>query len=147
MLISAMIAPAVLISAAGLLILGAVNRYGRILDRIRFLNAEMLDGDEAKRAALRLDRDMLAGRARRAWIALTLLHFAVLSFVVESLLLGINAATGWNWLQPAQDLVIVIGILLFGGASLQLASEARVAFETTRREIDRVDQVLDRGRC
>jgi hypothetical protein len=142
MLISAMIAPAVLISAAGLLILGAVNRYGRILDRIRFLNAEMLTGDEAKREALHGDRDMLVVRARRSWIALTLLHFAVLSFVIESLLLGIDAATGWNWLQPLQDLVIVVGILLFGGASLQLASEARTAFETTRREIERVDAAL-----
>lgn len=144
MLISAMIAPAVLISAAGLLILGAVNRYGRILDRIRFLNAEMLAGDDTKRAELRGDRDRLVGRARRSWIALTLLHFAVLSFVIESLLLGIAAATGWNWLQPVQDLVIVIGILLFGGASLQLASEARAAFETTRREVERIDAAMRR---
>lgn len=145
MLITVMIAPAVLISAAGLLILGAVNRYGRIIDRLRHFNT-LLDGAaEDQIEELREDRALLLVRARRSLLALTLLHGAVLCFVVESLLLGLVTVTSLP-LAMVGDGVLVLGILFFGAASLFLLSEAGIALASTHREIERVDKKILRVR-
>jgi len=140
-----MIAPAVLISAAGLLILGAVNRYGRIIDRLRHFNALFEAAAEEQIDALREDRALLLVRARRSLMALTLLHGAVLCFVAESLLLGLATATSLPLLMIG-DFVLVLGILFFGAASLSLLSEAGIAFKSTRREIERTDDAIDSRR-
>lgn len=142
MLVQAIVTPAVLISAAGLLILGVGNRYGRILDRIRAVNREIAEAtDGVLRGELREDRDLFALRARRILLALTLLHSAVLCFVFESLLLGIVSFASPPWLVGLSDGVVLFGILLFGTASVTLVSEARIAFETVKRETTRVDRV------
>ncbi len=143
MLVQAIVTPAVLISAAGLLILGVGNRYGRILDRIRALNRDMLDAANTHdRDDLREDRDLFALRARRALLALTLLHSAVLCFVFESLLLGLISLSSPPWLGALSDGVVMLGIILFGAASVALVSEARIAFETINRETSRTDRAL-----
>ncbi len=136
-----MIAPAVLISAAGLLILGVSNRYGRINDRIRNFNELLPDATSAQAEALREDRALMLERARRSWLALTLLHGAVLSFVAESFLLGVGAALSLP-LAPLGDIVLVLGVVLFGAASIALVTEATIAFESTRREIIRTDNQI-----
>lgn len=142
MLVQAIVTPAVLISAAGLLILGVGNRYGRILDRIRAVNREILEAaDGSLREELREDRDLFALRARRILLALTLLHAAVLCFVFESLLLAIVSIASPSWLTAIANGVVLFGILLFGSASVTLVSEARIAFETVKRETTRVDRV------
>lgn len=141
MLISVMIAPAVLISAAGLLILGAVNRYGRIIDRIRHFNGLLSSSAGEQAETLREDRALLLLRARRSWLALTLLHCAVLAFVAVSFLLGLAAATALP-LAPLADGALVLGVVFFGAASVALISEVTVAFESTRREIARTDRKI-----
>lgn len=142
MLITVMIAPAVLMSAAGLLILGAGNRYGRIIDRIRVMNRTLLDSPEDP-SHFRSLRDLLVLRAKRAWLAMALLHGAVLCFVLESLLLGASAAFSWAT-GGFSDAIIIVGMLLFAGASLALASEASVTFETTRRENEYTDRITEK---
>lgn len=146
MLVQAIVTPAVLISAAGLLILGVGNRYGRILDRIRAVNREILEAsDPTLREELCEDRDLFALRAHRILVALTLLHAAVLCFVFESLLLAIVSIASPFWLIGIANGVVLFGILLFGSASVTLVSEARIAFETVKRETTRVDRMPARA--
>lgn len=133
MLITVMIAPAVLVSGAGLMIMGAVARYSRIVDRIHKINDQLL-GESSDAEGLVVQRRMFALRAHRAWLAVVLLHCAVLTFVLESLLLGLGPG-----LVLLQDAVLVAGMLFFGGASLLLVSEATIAFRTTEYEIERTD--------
>lgn len=135
-----MILPAVLISAAALLILGANARYGRIIDRVRLLNRAILEGTASDLEAHRAELALFSLRAKRAWLAIALLHSSVLVFVLESLLLGLFAAFRWPALRLLQNGAIVLGILLLGGSSLSLVLEARVAYEAMRREIGRTEK-------
>jgi hypothetical protein len=143
MLITAVITPAVLISAGALLILGAVNRYARVIDKIYLLNKALVETDDARfLEELRDERHLFLLRARRTRAALMFLHGGVLCFVLESLLLGLHQAVHWDHLVPIQNGVVLVGILLFGGASAALLSEASIAFETTRHAIRLTDAKL-----
>lgn len=143
MLITAVITPAVLISAGALIILSTVNRYSRIIDKIYLLNKNLLETtDEVFRQELRDERHLFLWRACRARTALTLLHAGVLCFVLVSLLIGLHQVIRWEHLLTLQNGVVLVGLLLFGGASAALLSEASIAFETTRHAIRLTDAKL-----
>ena len=146
--IEAILAPAVLISAAGLLVMGTGNRYGRIVDRVRIANQELLNTDERDRSSLIILRDLFARRARYAWLALIFLHSGILCFVVASLLLGLGTNyTNANISYAGQGMMF-LGVSLLGCASLNMVREAQGTFETTRQDIARTETILkgkDRG--
>lgn len=94
-LIQSMVTPAVMISACGLLLLSLTNKLGRIIDRIRDLNAEdrvMTDADKsARRLSIRAQIDQLMRRAVLMRSACGLLFIAVSVFVVTSLGIGLSS--------------------------------------------------------
>ena len=63
LLIQSMVAPAVMISACGLLLLSLTNKLGRVIDRIRDLNTEDRnagpDEDPVRRLSVRNQIDQL----------------------------------------------------------------------------------------
>lgn len=93
-LIQAMVTPAVMISACGLLLLALTNRLARIVDRIRGLNAEFRgshpDEDPTRRLSIRNQFDPLMRRA--VWVrnACGLLILGVTLFVASSLCVGLS---------------------------------------------------------
>jgi hypothetical protein len=141
--LSAMITPAVLISACGTLVLSTSTRLARVIDRVRQLAQRLEDLDDHKetvrsyqdrRAALRQQMATLARRGRLLQFSLTLFYLGVAIFVSTSVAIGVVAA-GWTsavWLPVALALV---GALMLLGGSLTLIGESRIALMTTLREL------------
>src|ERR1700732_4034944 len=106
--LTAMITPAVLISASGTMILSTSTRLGRVVDRGRSLSDllhsrpddkredELLD---EKRAMLFDQLDKLTSRSRFLQRALTTFYLAVGVFVATSVAIGVvsffNGRAGW----------------------------------------------------
>jgi hypothetical protein len=142
--LSAMITPAVLISACGSLILSTSTRLGRVVDRVRALSDkfEELAAEEAqgkmlseKRAVIFDQLDILTSRARLLQRSITSFYLALGIFVATSVSIGVVAVTSprYGWIPVA--LGIVGAGFLFYGSVLQIF-EARSALAATYREMD-----------
>ena len=148
--LTAMITPAVLISASGTMILSTSTRLGRVVDRVRSLSdrlrrltSEEQDSEffEEERAILYHQLDKLTSRSRLLQRALTTFYLAVGVFVATSLAIGAVAfffarglSTGRGaWMPVAMGLV---GALFLFYGSMLLVFEARLALSTTHAEMD-----------
>jgi len=148
--LTAMITPAVLISASGTMILSTSTRLGRVVDRVRSLSSRLRrltskeeDSEffEEERAMLYDQLDKLTSRSRLLQRALTTFYLAVGVFVATSLAIGAVAfffARGLStsrgaWLPVAMGLIGAL-FLLYG--STLLVFEARLALSTTHAEMD-----------
>jgi len=140
--LSAMITPAVLISACGTLVLSTSTRLARVIDRVRQMADRLeLDGRketvanyDQRRASLRRQMLTLARRGRFLQFSLTLLYLGVATFVATSVAIGIVAA-GWTnavWLPVA---LALSGAMMLLAASLVLIAESRIALLTTLKEL------------
>jgi Protein of unknown function (DUF2721) len=142
--LTAMITPAVLISACGSLILSTSTRLGRVVDRVRELSdrfEHMAHDDQEigmakeKRAMIFDQLDRLTSRARILQRSLTSFYLALGIFVATSFAIGlvaiIHSRSGW--------IPVALGLLgaglLFYGSVLQIR-EARLALSATYREMD-----------
>ena len=142
-ILSAMITPAVLISACGSLIIATSTRLGRVIDRTRQVSEQFAEVTrEGERTMLDEERQLLYGqlsgltrRSRLLQRAMARLYLAVSVFVATSVSIGIVAVTGqhYAWLP------IVLGLggagLLFA-ASLHLIVESRIALSSIDDEMD-----------
>jgi hypothetical protein len=142
--LSAMITPAVLISACGSLAISTSNRLSRTIDRARRLSdqfaelarAEQQDELVVKRRALLYDQlERATRRSRMLQRAMTRIYAAIGVFVATSVAIGIVAAThaGYAWVPITLGL-IGAGLLLH--ASVLLIIESRVALGAIHREMD-----------
>ena len=143
--LTAMITPAVLISASGTLILSTSTRLGRVVDRVRSLSDRLEDlshGNPAgtefieERRVMIFDQlDKLTSRSRLLQRGLTTFYIAVAVFVATSVAIGLVAISGtrYSWIP------VVLGLIgacfLFYG-SILLIFEARLALSTTHAEMD-----------
>jgi uncharacterized protein DUF2721 len=147
--LTAMITPAVLISACGALILSTSTRLGRVVDRVRALAdrfEELAEGNqdvkliEERRKMIFLQLDKLTSRARLLQRSMTIFYLALGIFVSTSVAIGIVAITGarYDWIP------VVLGLLgacfLFYG-SILLIFEARLALSTIHAEMDFIWQL------
>jgi hypothetical protein len=144
--LTAMITPAVLISASGALILSTSARLGRVVDRVRSLIdrfEEMSQSEEEKqlyeeRRAVIFDQlDRLTSRARLLQRAMTVFYLSLGAFVLTSVSIGLLSAAdggaGYAWLSVAIGMLGSSG--LFYGSVL-LIFEARLALSTINAEMD-----------
>jgi hypothetical protein len=139
--LSAMIAPAVLISAAGLLSLSTSNRLARVVDRTRLLVREFENlanqppspARDAKEALITGQLSGLTSRARLVQWALTTLYLALALFILTSLLLGLAVVLReQSWIPLV---VSVAGGVCLLTSSLLLIAEARIAVRALAAEI------------
>jgi len=144
--LSAMITPAVLISACGTLVLSTSTRLARVIDRVRQMADRIDDLDahrqtvanyEERRASVRRQLQTLRRRGRFLQFSLTLLYLGVATFVATSVAIGIVSAgfTRAVWLPVALALT---GAMMLLSASLVLIAESRIALMTTLRELTAV---------
>ncbi len=147
--LTAMITPAVLISACGALILSTSTRLGRVVDRVRSLSArleQLAEGNEElplveeRRAVIYDQLDKLSSRARILQRSMSVFYMALCLFVATSVSLGAVAFAG-----PRLSLLPVIAGLvgasfLFYG-TVFLIFEARLALSTIRAEMDFVERL------
>lgn len=137
-----MIAPALLISASGTLVLSTSNRLSRVVDRVRVLvaEAERSHASEpsaagARRAALigqQLER--LTARALLLRASMTALYASIGLLIATSLTVGVAVLLGWRFWLP---IALALGgacSLLYG--SLLLLREARAAVVSTLEEME-----------
>jgi hypothetical protein len=142
-ILSAMITPALFMTANGSLIISTSNRMSRIVDRIRVLNDL---GDALGRGAVDLDfvaerQAHLADQLRRLeWrgsrirFALTFLYLAYASFVGTSLTIALDVLLQARlWAVPTA--LAIFGVSLILGACINLVREALEALRSNRREI------------
>lgn len=142
--LTAMIAPAVLISACGTLILSTSTRLGRVVDRVRELSDrfeqlarhEIKDDLEKRRLAVIFGQlDSLTTRARLLQRSLTIFYTAVGIFVGTSVAIGIVSITVMQYSWIPVVLGLVGASFLFYG-SLLMIIEARLALSSTYKEMD-----------
>ena len=136
-LVQAMVTPAVMISACGLLLLGVTNKLGRVVDRIRDLNAEdrdMAPGSESvRRLSIRNQIDQLVERAGYLRHASGLLYLAVTMFAFSSLCVGLSR------LAPVFDVLMLVsfvaglGVVVWAG--ILAYREMRVSHRAVTEEI------------
>jgi hypothetical protein len=143
--LTAMITPAVLISASGTMILSTSTRLGRVVDRVRSLSGRLRhltsaeeDSEffEEERAMLYDQLDKLTSRSRLLQRALTTFYLAVGIFVATSVAIGVvsfSSGPRFAWIPVA--LGLVGAFFLFYGSML-LVFEARLALSTTHAEMD-----------
>jgi len=94
--IQAAIAPVVLISGVGLLLLTLSARLGRIVDRTRLVAAELHAAAAGDRGGLEHQLSVLRRRARLIRLSLTLSASAVALVGVVMTLLFLGLVLGWN---------------------------------------------------
>ncbi|HZT60963.1 MAG TPA: DUF2721 domain-containing protein [Pyrinomonadaceae bacterium] len=143
--LTAMITPAVLISACGALILSTSTRLGRVVDRVRALidrfeemvkSGEDVELYEERRAATFEQLDRLTTRSRLLQRSMTVFYLALGVFVATSVSIGLVAAAGregYAWISVVLGLVGSCG--LFYG-SILLVFEARLAQVSLNAEMD-----------
>ncbi len=147
-ILSAMITPAVLISACGSIIIATVGRLNRAVDRTRETFAlfsalaekagnstEVTPEDDAELALLFSQLDINTSRARFLQRALARTYWALGMFVATSVAIGVVAVTGKQY--AALPIVLGLagaGLLLY--ASLLLVHESRLALLVLEQEMD-----------
>ncbi|HEY1402921.1 MAG TPA: DUF2721 domain-containing protein [Pyrinomonadaceae bacterium] len=148
--LTAMITPAVLISACGALILSTSTRLGRVVDRVRALSdrfeelaasgGEDLALFEERRAVMFNQLDKLTSRARILQRSMTVFYVALGLFVATSVAIGVVAFVGVRY----SFIPVVMGLagasFLFYG-SMTLIFEARLAVVSLRAEMDFIWQL------
>jgi len=143
--LTAMITPAVLISACGSMILSTSTRLGRVVDRVRLLSEKLENMPERnERGATTTERqslifqqlDKLTSRARILQRCMVTFYLSLGMFVATSVAIGIvpfTATQRYNWIP------VVLGLagatFLFYGSVL-LILEARLALSTIHAEMD-----------
>jgi hypothetical protein len=142
--LTAMITPAVLISACGSMILSTSSRLGRVVDRVRALSEKLeelatndLGETKERQAVIFAQLDKLTSRARILQRAMVTFYLATGMFVATSVAIGVVAVIPSS---PRYTLVpVIVGLLgacfLFYG-SILLIFEARLALSTIHSEMD-----------
>ena len=140
--LTAMITPAIFMTANASLIISTSNRVSRVVDRIRVLN-DM--ADKLDRRVTELDFPVerlehyhdqmrrLERRSDRLRFALTALYCAFTSFLGTSLSLAIDVMVR-NWLVALPIFLAVVGVSLLLFASVNLVLEALEALRSNRLE-------------
>jgi hypothetical protein len=140
--LSAMISPAIFLTANGSLIISTSNRMSRVVDRIRILNDQgdkLCRGSDLDYPRERMDHIQdqlrrLIQRSDRIRYALTLLYLAFSSFVLTSLTLALDVHFS-NRIPWAPTAFAILGVSLMLGASYHLVREALQALASNRLEI------------
>jgi hypothetical protein len=142
--LTAMITPAVLISACGSMILSTSSRLGRVVDRVRALSDKLdelaqkhADETKERQAVIFAQLDKLTSRARILQRSMVAFYLATGMFVATSVAIGVVAVIPSS---PHYNLVpVLVGLLgacfLFYGSML-LIFEARLALSTIHAEMD-----------
>ncbi len=140
--LTAMITPAIFMTANASLIISTSNRVSRVVDRIRVLNDQAdkidrhvtdLDFPDRRLEHFHDQMRRLERRSDRLRFALTALYLAFTLFVGTSLTLAIDTLLN-NWLIALPTLLAVFGVGLLLFASVNLVLEALEALRSNRLE-------------
>lgn len=137
-ILTAMLAPALFMTATASLTLSANNRLARVVDRLRAL----FDQLEAAPAgmAMYVERQIERHRRRSRIIlrAIRLLYLALSAFVATSLAVAVEGL-GRLGLGPLPTLLALLGVLLMLVACLNLSREIGMAVQALDDEFEQIE--------
>jgi hypothetical protein len=142
--LTAMITPAVLISACGALIFSTSSRLGRVIDRVRVLSdrfqelaahPEKDEMSDERRALIFTQLDRQTSRARLIQRAMVAFYTALGVFVASSVAIALISAVArtFTWIAVALGLCGAL-FMLYG--SILLIIESRMALSAIMTEMD-----------
>ena len=147
--LTAMITPAVLISACGALIFSTSSRLGRVIDRVRSLSErfqqlaadpEKDDMFEERRQLIFTQLDRQTSRARLIQRAMVAFYSALGVFVATSVAIALISAFASNFTWIAAAFGLIGGMFMLYGSML-LIVESRMALSAIMTEMDFVWKV------
>ncbi|NOQ28063.1 MAG: DUF2721 domain-containing protein [Bacteroidales bacterium] len=140
-----MLAPGLMISACGLLILGMNNKYSIVVNRIRLLNDEnrkiqhlenKKEDDVKREKNIRVQIDKLNDRVRIVRDAVFAYSFAVACFIIASLSIGINLFAKSSVVEFFSLIFFLIGMLTVLIGVIFAANESLKGYKIVRIEIE-----------
>jgi hypothetical protein len=143
-LIQTMLAPGLMISACGLLLLGMNNKYSIVVNRIRLLNEERrklhyeeLEKSDKKKKHKSIDTqiDLLSFRVALVRNAVFSYSLAVAFFVIASILIGIHQLSGESRLSWAVISIFLIGMIFVFAGVVFAAIETWKGYKIVQIEI------------
>lgn len=149
--LTAMVTPALLISATGSLVLSTSTRLGRVVDRVRALEERLsvLIYAEDKTAVPMYEKrvevivdllDKVTSRSRILQRAMGAFYYGLMFFVLTSVSIAVVGFTGaFTWLPVPRWIPIpvgVVGIMFIFYGSLLMLRETRMATATVNAEMD-----------
>ena len=144
-LIQAMLAPGLMISACGLLILGMNNKYSIVVNRIRLLNDERrrilhlenkIEDDRRRENIIRIQIDRLNERVKMVRNAVFAYSFAVGCFIIASLFIGINLYTQSDEVEFLSLTFFLIGMITVFIGIVFAANETLKGYKIVSIEIE-----------
>jgi hypothetical protein len=148
--IQLILAPALMVSACGILLTGMLSHYGSINDRIRRLTAERLELSQLQPAeghvALARERlteidhqvPMLIGRHRQVHYAILLAYTGVAILVVSMFVIAAAALSGSSTTGTFSLFVFLVGTAAVMGSAMFMALEVRSSHQAVSYEGMRV---------
>lgn len=137
--VTAMIAPAILILAAGSLVSSTLVRLGRVVDQTRIFVAQAQElRAGGKQAAVAIIEGRIERQLRRAELARRALwgyYLAIVLFLISSVTIALTLATRihLNWIGPS---IVVAGGFVLIVATSQLVIEVSVGAGSLREEVE-----------
>ena len=147
-IIGQVLAPTIMISACGLMLLGLQNKYSNIIDRIRALNEErrklrgtQLDNAKEKRMAnIELQIPRLLLRAKLERNSILFMYIGVLFFVLTSVFIGINILfSEFIKLELLTSSLFMIGLGFVFVAIINAYLEIRKAYDIILIEVSELN--------
>jgi len=147
-LIQFMLAPAVMISACGLLLLGINNRYSLVVNRIRLLNEEkrklfikvggnpLSTTENLRLASIARQIELLIYRVRLIRNSVLCYVAAVALFVLTSMLLGIGYLFSLYYLNFPIVIAFLIGMILVLAGAFFAGFESKKGYDIIKFEVD-----------
>lgn len=144
-IIQAMLAPGLMISACGLLILGMNNKYSIVVNRIRLLNDEKrrihhlenkMNDDINRARNIRLQIDKLKERVRMVRNAVFAYSSAVGCFIIASLCIGVNLYTKSSIVEFLSLIFFLTGMITVFVGIVYAANETIKGYKIVRIEIE-----------
>ena len=145
--IQLMISPAVMISACGLLLLGANAKYSNVLNRIRLINDEkrrlvMKTADHGATPEENLRLESTARQLRHLNLRAKLVRDSVMSytiaaafFVISSLLIGLALFQGFVEIHYISTAAFLIGMIMVFAGVIFGVLESKKGYEIVQLEI------------
>ena len=141
--LTAMITPAVLISACGSMILSTSHRLGRVVDRVRSLSDKLeelaekgADNTKERQSIIFAQLDKLTSRARILQRSMVTFYLALGMFVATSVAIGVVALSGNSRYNVVPVIVGLVGACFLFYGSMLMIFEARLALSTIHAEMD-----------
>ncbi len=134
-IIQSTLAPLLLVSATGLLILGLGNRMGRVVDRLREFSKEVRDGvnDERKKVIMQ-QKGVLVRRVKLCRDAMVHFHLTILFASLSSVF--VFGAMLWKYVQYIALLFFALSLLTLLIGAVIAVYEIALSYTAILRESD-----------